>query len=756
MKLKRENKGFSLVELIVVIAIFSVVSIAIGGFLVAAQRSYAVSANELDIQEEAQLVANQLQEMILDTSLGISYQYVVVDEHGTELIDYMTNDAETVLPEGDLAKKDLYIYGLDYYYHIYWNKESSELYLVEYEKTGPTPQLADGMTSNGVVLGEFVTDFAVNLTHIASDKMVSFDITFKKPGAERAYTVSRNISIRNNILMNKSATDVYDSVGLEFEPVADDLDINPAAAIKWPGESLQYSIVAQCSRGGVPSQDVSWSYSSGDGVPLSANTRVNASGVLKVGDDEKSTVINLVGSMPGKDYGTGTDITLSQNCVVNVRQITGLSITKNDFATTPVVPNGLYEVDVVLNGVNISDIATLDEAGGIDANIEMGSSYATIVSTQDRGGLKKRFVIQVSDTAPMGGDIAISFRPGKANFSDITASTGIFKVGDTSTKIFELTSETGVEWKRLSASKVSLAFTDSHMEDTYCDDSGNLEDGYFIRYNYMVYDSNYVLKRTAYKSTGLNGNLYTEYFTSVGSSTSQTTSVLHMTDKLFLSSGTVVVRADLMHNTAGSAAVVGSSNEISYTIPQATVGYSRAAGDTPFSNLTAYITKDMNSIPIYMSMSTGFETNAYTLNIGQVSCTPSTLAEVTNFDVANRKATITGKEDAEYLNEKNNVVTFKYGNSSNSVTIKLVEPNISGTSYYAPLNNSEWTIGSISADNTVYNYVYYMDDTHKMEMSYVNGVFNKATYYIYKSNVWEKVADYTMNRVTTGWDLITP
>ena len=121
MKLKRENKGFSLVELIVVIAIFSVVSIAIGGFLLAAQRSYAVSANELDIQEEAQLVANQLQEMILDTSLGISYQYVVVDEHGTELIDYMTNDAETVLPEGDLDKKDRYIYGLDYYYHIYWN-----------------------------------------------------------------------------------------------------------------------------------------------------------------------------------------------------------------------------------------------------------------------------------------------------------------------------------------------------------------------------------------------------------------------------------------------------------------------------------------------------------------------------------------------------------------------------------------------------------------------------------------------------------
>ena len=96
MRLERENKGFSLVELIVVIAIFSVVGVVIGGFLLAANRSYAVSANELDIQEEAQLVANQMQEMILDTSFGISYQYVVTDDTGTELIDYMENDAATL------------------------------------------------------------------------------------------------------------------------------------------------------------------------------------------------------------------------------------------------------------------------------------------------------------------------------------------------------------------------------------------------------------------------------------------------------------------------------------------------------------------------------------------------------------------------------------------------------------------------------------------------------------------------------------
>ena len=133
MKFKCENRGFSLVELIVVIAIFAVVSVAVGGFMMAASRSYAVNANELNLQEEAQLVANQMQEMILDTAYGISYQYVVTDDTGVDLIDYMENDT-AVLPEGDLTKKDLYIYGKDQYYHISWDKETEKLYLEEYEK----------------------------------------------------------------------------------------------------------------------------------------------------------------------------------------------------------------------------------------------------------------------------------------------------------------------------------------------------------------------------------------------------------------------------------------------------------------------------------------------------------------------------------------------------------------------------------------------------------------------------------------------
>ena len=78
MRFKCENKGFSLVELIVVIAIFSVVGIVVGGFLFTASRSYSLSANELELQDEAQLVANQIQEMLLEKVMDHIAEYVRV------------------------------------------------------------------------------------------------------------------------------------------------------------------------------------------------------------------------------------------------------------------------------------------------------------------------------------------------------------------------------------------------------------------------------------------------------------------------------------------------------------------------------------------------------------------------------------------------------------------------------------------------------------------------------------------------------
>ena len=63
MKKKSNNKGFSLIELIVSLAIVMIVGGSIVSFLLAGSNSYASVITNTDLQEEAQLVVNQISKM---------------------------------------------------------------------------------------------------------------------------------------------------------------------------------------------------------------------------------------------------------------------------------------------------------------------------------------------------------------------------------------------------------------------------------------------------------------------------------------------------------------------------------------------------------------------------------------------------------------------------------------------------------------------------------------------------------------------
>ena len=65
MKANRNNKGYSLVELLITIAIFGMVMIGIAMIMRTSSVSYLDGTREVAVQTEVQIVANQVEELLL-------------------------------------------------------------------------------------------------------------------------------------------------------------------------------------------------------------------------------------------------------------------------------------------------------------------------------------------------------------------------------------------------------------------------------------------------------------------------------------------------------------------------------------------------------------------------------------------------------------------------------------------------------------------------------------------------------------------
>lgn len=67
------NKGFSLIELIVSIAILGVVSIASLGFLVSGVNGYSSVSSNIDLQNKSQITMNFIREYVIDCNEGVFF-----------------------------------------------------------------------------------------------------------------------------------------------------------------------------------------------------------------------------------------------------------------------------------------------------------------------------------------------------------------------------------------------------------------------------------------------------------------------------------------------------------------------------------------------------------------------------------------------------------------------------------------------------------------------------------------------------------
>jgi len=185
--MRQNNKGFSLVELIVALAIFAIAGVAVFGFMVNSSRLYQRTNVEVKLQYEQQLAVNQIRDMVVESDRGIYF-----DEASKTLALYgaaKQEGAATVYPVTVVryveSEQKMY-YGI---------KNFAALADVSFAAVDTTKLLAENVKA-----------FKVDLTKVKNDKVL-FDVTFIVGDKEQ--TAKETVALRNRLVVSNEVDTIW-------------------------------------------------------------------------------------------------------------------------------------------------------------------------------------------------------------------------------------------------------------------------------------------------------------------------------------------------------------------------------------------------------------------------------------------------------------------------------------------------------------------------------------------------------------------
>lgn len=272
----KNNKGFTLVEVLVAVGILGIALVAITGFMVVGAKTFTSTSSEVNLQYESQLAFNQLQDMIVDTQRGIKQAAVT---GGTEAVV-----PADVIPADTVDEKKLYIYNENVAYVIIWNRAESRLYYEEYGVT--TDAMGEPILGAAVEtdarMADYITDFDIDISKLEAKSIVGVHMAFQKNN--KSYDANYNITVRNKILVNKEMKETYaepiETVPATTITVIPSILVEPGSTFQFPAPTVTSSLVTE-----TPSQEVRW-FIDTDNPGNGANTITVNGGALKVSDTE--------------------------------------------------------------------------------------------------------------------------------------------------------------------------------------------------------------------------------------------------------------------------------------------------------------------------------------------------------------------------------------------------------------------------------------------------------------------------------------
>ena len=295
LRIQQQNSGFSLVELIIAIAILVIATGAVCSFIIITSRNYANGNNDISVQQEAQLALNQMSDVIIDATQSINY--VGYDE-SNQPVKALKDSEFTFTPE----KKALIVYntvtpasgeGTEepsayadpgtpaedsstelHNYMFYWQKSDENLYFSMADAGGSFPMPGE---ADCVLLAENVTEFQVDLSQVEERRVVKLKLNFQT--GTRKFEMANNITVRNKVVINNADIEPLD------KRVRVNIKVKEPVVVLEPGETFHFS-TPKVTGTNLLNKNVTWKIEG----EVSEGTKMlspNRDGILQIDSEER-------------------------------------------------------------------------------------------------------------------------------------------------------------------------------------------------------------------------------------------------------------------------------------------------------------------------------------------------------------------------------------------------------------------------------------------------------------------------------------
>lgn len=458
-----QNKGFTLIELIVTIAIIAIFSGVVLTFISTGSNTYRSTSSSAKVQMETQETFDQIEELIIDVNRSLYYANGSGDSLGAEIRNDIkqsgganstgdktfiicneykngTGNSQYICDVLDWDKDDATIYYSQKEFKAASSSVESETSveaLMAAEDDTEEENAADAGASESEtkakdlktkvdrsVLATGILDFRADVSKVESDKIVRFQLSTQN-GTKEIETL-HSVSLRNTVEVKKPA-DSYDdapstSVGIKIinAPSSVDrgnsytLDYNLTGNGKIDPTTIKWEVTANKENGSFPTADPTY-------------------GKLTISDTASGTITVIVSARTvDGDMITSAPVTIS----INGKSATPDSFTLSTNSILVAAGDGPYDLSTIIKGtLSYSDNTTADVKNPIAWSIKNSCTGVSLNGSQltvtDEAG---------KDSANGSVTLTATEKDSGANKSadlevriariDLTQPVGTYKVGD--------------------------------------------------------------------------------------------------------------------------------------------------------------------------------------------------------------------------------------------------------------------------------------------------------------------------------------